>query len=161
MQAVLLLDDLPPAYRQHIEDGLELKRSDALFPAGVRWKVEHLSRSALDRLQQGEGASARTTLAGGEAHQVADLVADQGLSASIEDGEQHFGPLCASRDRAVVLVDHLDNCEILEEVHPLMHLALRCQSPALGCRVRLEELRLPGLFDALPHVAGHHLSGVE
>src|ERR1051326_5878306 len=161
MQAVLLLDHLPSADRQHIEDGLELKRSDALFPTAVRWEVEHLTRAALDRLQQGEGTPARTSLAGGQAYQVADLVADQGLGAAKENGEQHFGALGASRDRAVVFIDHLYYREILEQMHPLMHLALRCQSPALGGCICLEEFCLPGLLDAPPHVARHHLSGIE
>src|SRR5947209_4880268 len=109
MQPVVLLDHLPAAHRQFINDNLKQDRRNLLFTPRGRRKIEHCWHSSLDGRKQSEWTSASTALNGGRTHQVSYLVADQRLRTAKQYGKQHFVPLLAGRDRAIVLIYNLDN----------------------------------------------------
>ena len=96
----------------------ERLRSPVALPKG-----QYLLAASFDRVDHAKRPSARTWGIG-EANPIAHFVADQRLSPAEEHRDEDLGAKCSGRNRAVVIIYHLGDDQILVQVHSGMERAL-------------------------------------
>src|SRR4051794_417666 len=116
MQAVKLLNYLPPAHRQGIKDRLKLQRRKPFFSSFRREQIELLCCPSLNRLQQGKGKSTDTFTACGKTYRVGHFIANQRLCTAKEHGQKNLMPLDTRWNRTIFLIDNLDKRKIFKEM---------------------------------------------
>src|SRR5215211_2453160 len=130
-------------------------------PPGRCREAQHVLDATLDPVYEGEGAPTGTVRRRGRPQAVAHLVADQGHRAREQHRDEYLVSVDARWHRPVLLVDHLGDHQILEEVHAPVLLTLRCDSSRLGRRVHLERFLAPGFLDASPRLLCKDLRTAE
>src|SRR5215207_3887968 len=123
-QSLGFLNHLPPASGYGVHNAVEQSRLHGNLVPGRSWKVQHVLDAPLYPIDEDERAPARAVGGGGRTYAVTHLVADQGHGAGKEDRDEHLLAVNPWRYRSVVLVDHLCDDQVLEEVHPPVQLTL-------------------------------------
>src|SRR5215207_2602714 len=156
-QPLGFLNHLPPPSGYGVHNAVEQGRLHGNLAPGRSWKVQDVLDAPLYPVDEGERAPARAVGGGSLTYAVAHLVADQGHGAGKEDRDEHLLTVDAWRYRPVVLVHHLGDNQVLEEVHAPMQVALGGYPRGLGRRVHVKRLLAPRRLGVPPCPVRQHL----